>query len=928
MSAGHFPETMEALPMQSIRSFTRRLVLVAGFIAAGHAQAANSFKVTTPADSGAGSLRQAIIDANANPGFDGIRFEIDPLVSGAGPWTIVLRSPLPPINDRIAMSGFSQPGSQPGFPATPLIEIDITGMVCRADNDFGSALTLVRGSERSLLSGLVFFGNSASCRGTAILVLADNVKLVANRFGVRANGNVLGLPSVAAAIGVLMSRGSVVGDPGPSNGNIFAGMDNAIMIDGNDHTVQHNWFGSNGAGEVVAGSMIGRAGVLAGSIALFVPRAYQNIYTMQVQQDSFGLRDSHIIDNRFPAVDFDGIYLNGGTPGPDTSGNTLARNLFGVNAWGLPAIGAGTAIRLAKGTRDTTVAGNLIRSGNAGIALVPRSGNPASTPAGNRNRLSRNVFFDLNSSAIALSDSGPLANDPLDADEGPNRLQNRPELSFANTAGLLEGSLHSMPGRTYTIELFLSAACSSTGGNVADLFLHAFDVTTDAQGNASFAQIVPPPPFGSLDVGDVITATATDADGNSSELSECVSLAATLPVTLTLPSYPTRVPAMDRTLDARVDVSGSGPVPPTGDVIFSVIAPNGRSRELGRAPVLNGRASLPTPQQGLLPQAGRYTIQAFFEGDRRYSANAVSSRPLFVFRPPTALARFDQSAPMRHDLLTDAREWIDLGTNQWMPLGMGAIDRYIDADRFDGLATDQVLVRKSGDYYSVDAAGRMTQRISGVLGNSEIIDLIQVDADVRADALVLDPATRRYAIVQCLFRRDGCETITPLEINPELQWRSSGDFDGDGNTDLVFQQPGNTKATILLMEDGKMRDSISVLMPYLAGPQVTTADVNGDGFDDLLWTDPATDKVEVELFRYGQSVGHAQGSLRMAGWYLPGAIHTARAGAADYGRAELLLGNSAGDAVFWTGLGVGAGALTGSLQLLYGNTDYVFERTR
>ena len=914
--------------MSRIRRLSRFLIIASAIAAAGLAQAA-SFRVTTPADSGPGSLRQAITDANTNRGFDGISFAIDPVASGPGPWTIPLRSPLPPIKDRIAMSGFSQPGSQPGFPARPMIEIDIAGMSCNANDDFGSALTFVRGAERSLVSGLAVVGNSAGCNGAAMLVLADGVKLVANRFGVRANGDVVGLGGVSVGVGVLMSRDAVVGDPDPDNGNIFAGIDSiAIAIDGGNHAVQHNWFGSNGMGETAPGSIIGRAGVLTGSIALNVPRAYRTTYSVQVQRDSFGLRDSRIVDNRFVAVDYDGIYLHGGAPGPDTRGNTLARNLFGTNVWGLPALGAGTAIRLEDGTRDTVVADNTIRNGNAGVVFAPRSSNPSSTPAGTGNRLSRNVFFDLNSTAIALTTQSPLANDPLDADEGPNRLQNRPELAAANTAGLLEGGLHSMPGRTYTIEVFLSAACSSSGGDVADMFLQSFDVTTDGQGNASFAQVVNQPPFGRLEDGDVFTATATDADGNTSELSACVRVADLLPVTLTLPAYPTRVPAMDLTLDAAVDVSGNGPVPPTGTVVFSVVDPNRRSRELGRVPVVNGRASLPTPQQGLLPQGGRYTIEARYEGDARYAANAVSSGYVFVFRPPTALLQFDQSAPVRHDLISDAREWLDLGNNQWMPLGMGVFDAYIDADRFDGLATDQALVRKGGDYYTVDAGGRMARRLSGVLGNREILDLIQVDGDVEADALVRDPGTRTYAIVQCLFQRDRCEAITPLEVNPELEWRGSGDFDGDGRSDLVFQQPGSTSATILLMDDGKPRGSVNLRMPDLPHGQIATADVDGDGFDDLLWTDPAGNRIDVELFQYGRPSGHLQGSLRATGWSLPGAVHTAKSGMTDYGRAELLLGNATGDAMVWTGLGIGSGNLAGSLQLLYGNVDLALERTR
>ena len=65
-------------------------VLVVALSAAVSAEAA-TFTVTTNADSGAGSLRQAITDANANPGADTINFNIP----GAGVHTIVLTTWLP-----------------------------------------------------------------------------------------------------------------------------------------------------------------------------------------------------------------------------------------------------------------------------------------------------------------------------------------------------------------------------------------------------------------------------------------------------------------------------------------------------------------------------------------------------------------------------------------------------------------------------------------------------------------------------------------------------------------------------------------------------------------------------------------------------------------------------------------------------------------
>ena len=66
-----------------------------------------SFVVTNTNDSGAGSLRQAILNANANAGLDIITFNI----AGTGPHTISVPSPLPTITDSVDINGFSQGGA-------------------------------------------------------------------------------------------------------------------------------------------------------------------------------------------------------------------------------------------------------------------------------------------------------------------------------------------------------------------------------------------------------------------------------------------------------------------------------------------------------------------------------------------------------------------------------------------------------------------------------------------------------------------------------------------------------------------------------------------------------------------------------------------------------------------------------------------------
>jgi len=98
------------------------LVLLA---ATGPAHAAATFTVTNTNDSGAGSLRQAILNANAAPGADTVRFAIP----GGGVKTVSPTSELPAVTDAVVIDGYTQPGSSPNTKdigssdAVPLVEL-------------------------------------------------------------------------------------------------------------------------------------------------------------------------------------------------------------------------------------------------------------------------------------------------------------------------------------------------------------------------------------------------------------------------------------------------------------------------------------------------------------------------------------------------------------------------------------------------------------------------------------------------------------------------------------------------------------------------------------------------------------------------------------------------------------------------------------
>jgi len=98
---------------------TARLAFPVLVLASPGALGAATITVTTTADSGPGSLRQAILDSNTSAGtLDTIAFGIP----GAGVHTIVPASALPTITDPVVIDG----STQPGFAGAPLIELDGT----------------------------------------------------------------------------------------------------------------------------------------------------------------------------------------------------------------------------------------------------------------------------------------------------------------------------------------------------------------------------------------------------------------------------------------------------------------------------------------------------------------------------------------------------------------------------------------------------------------------------------------------------------------------------------------------------------------------------------------------------------------------------------------------------------------------------------
>jgi hypothetical protein len=122
---------------------------------------------------------------------------------------------------------------------------------------------------------------------------------------------------------------------------------------------------------------------------------------------------------------------------------------------------------------------------------------------------------------ISLSPSDtPTPNDDGDADTGPNGLQNYPVVSLVtidpHTAVHVSGSLDSTADTAFRLEFFANAGCDPSGNGEGKIFLGAIEVTTSGN-DATFGPI----DFTVPADRHVITATATDAAGNTSEFAAC-----------------------------------------------------------------------------------------------------------------------------------------------------------------------------------------------------------------------------------------------------------------------------------------------------------------------------------------------------------------------------------------------------------------------
>ena len=387
------------------------------------------------------------------------------------------------------------------------IGTDITGSQALGNTACGiyiehAPFTRIGGSEAG--AGNLISGNA--CGIIAYLQL-HGAEVQGNRIGTDLSGRqAIGNRDDGIIVGESLQV--TIGGSAPGQGNIISGNGRyGIYISG------HYYRATN---TVIAGNLIGVDETGGGKLGNTLDGVY--------------IQDSHSVlvggslasgGNQIAGNGRHGIFL-------DHSANiTVTGNLIGT-IWNgkldLGNAGSGIRIEASSGNRvgGASQEGNLIAyNGQSGVVVL----NGALVTDTLANTIHANAIFSNQGLGIDLGGDGVTPNDPGDPDVGPNLLQNYPLITGADAQtpegkGRIWFRLSSIPSASYTLSFYLNPACAPVFGEYQE-YLGDIQVATGADGQVAAWMETNSP----LPLGWYITATATDAGGNTSEFSACTPVA-------------------------------------------------------------------------------------------------------------------------------------------------------------------------------------------------------------------------------------------------------------------------------------------------------------------------------------------------------------------------------------------------------------------
>ncbi len=504
------------------------------------------------------------------------------------------------------------------------VGVDATGKAALAnegrgivlgDNSNGNIIGFVAGSG----PGKALLGNVVA--GNATILSGGGIELIGQMSGNRIAGNLVGtdatgtnaIPNLfgiklrlGAADNVIGTDGDGVDDVLERNvisGNAGTGIAlGGSTPDSRNNRVAGNFIGTDATGMKALGNQGPGIAMQNGA-----PGTVVGVFGDGSAHDA---NRANVIAANAGAGVYAYTYAGMPVSGVRISGNAIGVGVdrvapLGNRGWGVDIGGIGLAPdNLLVGGPRALEANVIANNTLGGIGLV----SIASTI-----RIQQNAIFSNGGLGIDLGQDGVTPNQPANPGDGANGGQNHPVITGASVSAgqtTIAGTLHSAPSATFRVELFANAACNPAGYGEGEELLGTVDVTTDAAGDATFTTTVP----AAVAKLHQITATATDAAGNTSELSVCVPDPAPTKTTLTLSS--TAFP-MGGSTTATVSVAANAPAwgVPDGTVTVS----NGTDSCEVTLSAGTGSCVL-TPST-----AGSTTVTASYDGTSLYAPSTATA---------------------------------------------------------------------------------------------------------------------------------------------------------------------------------------------------------------------------------------------------------------------------------------------------------------
>jgi|GEM_PF-1208662 len=517
-----------------------------------------TYTVTDLADSGPGTLREAITQANANPWPDTVVFDTLAFIGGGytpisratqggeSAWRITLASDLPDLTDNWGLTILGDINGN----GTPDVVLDGNAIV-------SAGLSLV--SRWNIIKGLVIGGftqagiliantSQNQVMGCWIGTDPEGVSPYPNLYGIlinNADSNRIGTD--INGVGDSLEGNIISGNCGVGPVSGFAG---AYVIAGHN-----NQFSGNRIG-------LGYTGLPCPNckgIAIYAGSSYCLI------GDSSGFAGRNIISGDsvcgVDIYDCNNIWVTHNYIGTDTSGtasggyqingiqidrSTYTRvngNLIsGLGVWGGIGISRGSYNHIYENIIGPDINGDSLGNGGIGIYIYdssqynvvgynpyvpyPGGGNEIAFNAGAGivvgqnatdfytviDRLSRNDIYCNGGLGIDLANNGVTVNDAGDVDFGPNFLLNYPVITGATHYDLGDSTvITGTAAANSTVEIYLATGIVDPTGYGEGLYL----ATANADGTGNWGVTVP----GGPTVGDTITSLCIDQTQSTSEFS-------------------------------------------------------------------------------------------------------------------------------------------------------------------------------------------------------------------------------------------------------------------------------------------------------------------------------------------------------------------------------------------------------------------------